>query len=129
VQRRGFAYLAICHEAKGTPEHVIVEMASDLRAQIVVVGIQSREAAPQRRIGSVAQAVVRDAGCPVLVVRPIQPDARAPHLEPACPQCLDTRSRSHGETLWCEQHREKHGRCHIHFNPRALGVPTQGLVS
>lgn len=117
----------VCHEAKGAPQRVIVDMASDLAADLVVVGIHARESAHPALLGSVSQAVVRDCGCPVLVIRAKQHEH--PHPEPPCAQCLEVRERSHGDLLWCQQHSEKHGRCHIRFNPRLIGPPSHRMVS
>lgn len=116
----------VCHEATGIPQRVIVDMARDLAADLVVVGIHARESARPALLGSVSQAVVGDCGCPVLVVRAKQHEHA--HPDPPCPQCLALRERSHGDHLWCEQHAEKHGRCHIRFPPRPIGPPSHRMV-
>ncbi len=58
----------VVHEANGNPADVIVEMASDLLAAVIVVGTHGRKGLQRMLLGSVAEAVVRNAGCPVLVV-------------------------------------------------------------
>jgi nucleotide-binding universal stress UspA family protein len=108
----------VAHEAIGKPAEVIVEMAGDLLASAVVVGTHGRKGFQRMVLGSVAETVVRNAGCPVLVVRPQMHDRPVPRIEPPCSRCLETRAASGGEHMWCEQHREKHGRRHTYYNTR-----------
>lgn len=108
----------VAHEASGDPADVIVEMAGELLASAVVVGTHGRKGFQRMVMGSVAESVVRNAGCPVLVVRPQLHDQPAARIEPPCPRCVERRAQSGGEQLWCEQHSEKHGRRHTYFNTR-----------
>jgi nucleotide-binding universal stress UspA family protein len=108
----------VAHEAVGNAADVIVEMASDLLAALVVVGTHGRTGLQRMVMGSVAEAVVRRAGCPVLVVRPQSHHEAGPSIEPPCPRCVQARVESKGQELWCEQHTEKHGRRHTYFNTR-----------
>lgn len=108
----------IAHEASGDPADVIVEMASDLLASAVIVGTHGRKGLQRMIMGSVAESVVRNAGCPVLVVRPQMHDQPVPRIESPCPRCLEARVASGGERMWCEQHSEKHGRRHTYYNTR-----------
>jgi nucleotide-binding universal stress UspA family protein len=108
----------VAHEASGNPADVIVEMASDLLAAVVVVGTHGRKGLQRMLLGSVAEAVVRKAGCPVLVVRPMMHQEPVPRIEPPCPRCVERRITTGGRELWCEQHAEKHGRRHTYYNTR-----------
>jgi nucleotide-binding universal stress UspA family protein len=108
----------VAHEAGGSPAEVIVEMAGDLRASVVIVGTHGRKGVQRMLLGSVAEAVVRNAGCAVLVVRPELHHPSTPTIEPPCPRCLEARAESQGEVYWCEQHAEKHGRRHTYYNTR-----------
>lgn len=108
----------VAHEASGDPADVIVETAGDLLARLVVVGTHGRTGLQRMLLGSVAEAVVRNAGCPVLVVRPQLHELPVPRIEPPCPRCVETRSKSLGVELWCAQHSEKHGRRHTFYNTR-----------
>jgi nucleotide-binding universal stress UspA family protein len=54
---------------EGRPASAIVEMASDLRADIVVLGSHGRGALASALLGSVSTEVVEHAPCPVLVAR------------------------------------------------------------
>jgi nucleotide-binding universal stress UspA family protein len=108
----------VAHEASGNPADVIIETASDLLTTLVVVGTHGRTGLSRMVLGSVAEAVVRSAGCPVLVVRPQVHEQRVPRIEPPCPRCVETRSKSEGREFWCEQHTQKHGRRHTYYNTR-----------
>jgi hypothetical protein len=60
-------------------------------------------------LGSVAEAVIRLASCPVYVVRPklgaqVHPADTAP-LRAACERCLEVRRVTLGEIFWCDEHR------------------------
>lgn len=108
----------LAHQASGNPADVIVEMAGELLAAAVIVGTHGRKGFQRIVMGSVAESVVRNAGCPVLVVRPQMHEQPAPRIEPPCPRCVERRAATGGEQLWCEQHSEKHGRRHTYYNTR-----------
>jgi nucleotide-binding universal stress UspA family protein len=97
------------HVAMGSPGVAIAQLAADLEADLIVVGTHGRRGFRRLLLGSVAESVIRLAGCPVFVERPKDyGDADAPAIEPPCPQCAEARQKSAGETLWCQQHGEKH---------------------
>jgi universal stress protein A len=54
----------------GGPAEEIVLLASELSADLVLVGTHARHGMRHLFLGSVSEAVVRRCGCPVLVVRP-----------------------------------------------------------
>lgn len=51
------------------PRDAVVETAEKLKADLVVIGTHGRRGLKRALMGSVAEAVVRTAPCPVLVVR------------------------------------------------------------
>jgi nucleotide-binding universal stress UspA family protein len=57
------------HVVLGRPPQAIVEKARELPAQLVVAGTRGRTGLARLTLGSVAEGVVRDAPCSVLVVR------------------------------------------------------------
>jgi nucleotide-binding universal stress UspA family protein len=61
----------------GPPGRSIVRLAEQVRAELVVVGTAGRTGIDRILLGSVAEAVVRDAPCSVLVVRPAAAARRA----------------------------------------------------
>lgn len=102
------------------PASAIVQLASDVGADLVVVGTHGRQGVERFLLGSVAERVVRLAPCPVLIVRPVGAVAAAdaPRIEPVCPDCLQTRNVTAGKELWCERHNQHHERAHTyHFSP------------
>lgn len=118
----------VAHEASGDPAHVIVEMAGDLMADMVVVGTHGRKGMQRMVMGSVSESVVRTCGCPVLVVRDKAHHEPVPRIEPPCPRCLETRAQSGGQELWCETHREKHGRRHTYYSTRVSSWVNQRMM-
>lgn len=117
---RGFpgSVKIVGHQAGGDPAEVIVDMAGDLLADVVIVGTHGRKGVQRMVLGSVSESVVRNCKCPVLVVR-AKSHHEQPQIEPPCPRCVETRAQTGGAELWCEQHREKHGRRHTYYNPRS----------
>jgi nucleotide-binding universal stress UspA family protein len=101
------------HVAFGRSREQILQLASDLEADLVVVGSHRKSTAGRWLLGSVSQAIVADAPCPVLVARP-KTSSTAPEILPPCRQCLEVQRTSHGDRLWCTQHatRHVHGRLH-----------------
>jgi nucleotide-binding universal stress UspA family protein len=69
-ERRGTAEVV-----SGHPSRVIVEYASGLGADLIVIGTHGRSGVPHLLLGSVAERVVRTAPCPVVTIR----DAPAGH--------------------------------------------------
>lgn len=98
------------HVRSAPPADAIAQLATDLEADLVVVGTHGRRGARRLLLGSVAEKVVRLSPCAVLVVPP--PAEPVPQIEPACARCLETRRSTDGAEFWCEQHRERHGRRH-----------------
>ncbi len=92
----------------------IAQLAADLEADLVVVGTHGRRGVSRLLLGSSAEATVRLAPCPVLVMRPKALPEAPPRIEPPCPRCVEARRASGGNELWCEQHRERHGQRHTY---------------
>lgn len=117
---------AVTHVRIEGPAEEIAQLASDLEADLVVVGTHGRRGLRRLLLGSVAEAVVRLAPAPVLVVRPKEShgDSVQPHIEPPCPRCVAIRRESRGHELWCDQHREHEARRHTyHYTDPAEQVP------
>lgn len=58
------------HTRIGRPDEEIVALAAEVGADLVIVGSHSRSTVGRLFLGSVSEAVVRAARCPVLVARP-----------------------------------------------------------
>lgn len=57
------------HVVEDRPAHAVVNKARELGARLVVAGTRGRTGLARLTLGSVAEAIVRDAPCSVLVVR------------------------------------------------------------
>jgi nucleotide-binding universal stress UspA family protein len=99
----------------------IAQLAADLEADLVIVGTHGRRGLSRLLLGSTAEATVRLAPCPVLVVRPKALPEEGPRIEPPCPSCLEARRDSGGAELWCAQHRERHGQRHTYHQGDRMG--------
>ncbi len=114
------------HLAAGDPAHEITQMASSLGADLLVVGTAGKTGLTRLALGSVAEKVVRHAGCPVLVVRPKDYHTQAaPQIDPPCPDCTAVQNETARVQLWCARHstHHAHGRLHYETPPSfALGT-------
>ena len=111
------------HIAADVPGQFIVKLASELDADLLVVGSHGKGGLARLLLGSVSQHVVNNASCAVLVARPKEQVA-VPEIEPPCPSCLEVREATGGETLWCAQHSAKRPNARLHYEmpkPFALG--------
>jgi nucleotide-binding universal stress UspA family protein len=104
----------VSHLRVNAPAHEIAQLASDLEADLVVVGMYGRGTVTRFFLGSVAESVTRLAPCPVLVFRPKGLPPEYPRIEPPCSQCVQVRIESGGKEYWCGQHRERHGQRHVY---------------
>lgn len=64
--------LATSVELTGDPAAEIGRFAREVGCDLVVVGTHARKGLRRATLGSVAEAIVRDAPCPVLVARPAE---------------------------------------------------------
>jgi len=112
------------HVLLNAPGFALASLASALGADLMVVGSHGRHGVARWLLGSVAEAVVRLATCPVLVVPPPPDELKVPAIEAPCPRCLAARKTSTGNELWCEQHRERHGRRHKYYQRDRNGADT-----
>ena len=104
----------VSHLRIHAPAREIAQLASDLEADLVVVGMYGRGSVTRFFLGSVAESVTQLAPCPVLVFRPKGLPPEYPKIEPPCPHCVDARLASGGKEYWCGQHRERHGQRHVY---------------
>lgn len=115
--RRQFSGRIVEHLALGSAWKQILQVAIDVQADVVAVGTHGRHGLKRLVLGSVAEAVVRKASCPVFVVRPKDYHAFVPpEIEPPCPDCVRLQRESGGVTLWCERHRRDEGGPRVHYD-------------
>jgi nucleotide-binding universal stress UspA family protein len=104
------------HVRPGTPVRGILQVAADIDADLIVVGTHKRMGVRKFMLGSVAERVLRDAHCPVLVAMP-KNHARVAQeglIEPPCPECLDIRTQTTDTGRWCERHSRATMRAHVY---------------
>jgi len=117
------------HQRVEVPSEEVAQLAADLEADLVVVGTHGHRGLARMLLGSVAEATVRLAPCPVLVVRPKALPAPVPAIQPPCPRCVEARTSSGGKQFWCAQHSEHHGQRHTyHQGDRVSGETNMPLV-
>jgi nucleotide-binding universal stress UspA family protein len=99
-----FALRAFAHVRTGEPYREIIQLASDVEADLIVIGTHSRAGMTRFLLGSVAEKVQRYAPCPVLTVKPKERPL-ASDIDPPCPFCHEIRIASNGSVPWCEEHK------------------------
>lgn len=104
------------HLLTGAPAREIVWLAAHLEVDLIVVGTHGRTGIRRAILGSVAERVVRTAGCPVFVDRATHhdPSAHEPEIVPLCPACKERREATGGKELWCAHHQQHHAHGHIY---------------
>ncbi|WP_428265718.1 universal stress protein [Haliangium sp.] len=93
------------HVRIGRPAEELLALAAEADADLLVVGTHGHSGVKRWLVGSVAEQVVREAHCPVVVARPKDYTltySDAP--EPPCPTCVEMRRESHGARWWCDNH-------------------------
>jgi nucleotide-binding universal stress UspA family protein len=104
------------HLNMGRPWREIIQLATDTKADVIVVGTHARSGISRLVMGSQAELIVRKASCPVLVVR--EKDYAAgdvPEILPPCPECVVVQEESGGAELWCTRHAMHHPKAHLHY--------------
>lgn len=117
-QPEGLTYFV--HARTGAPAREILSLAREADADSIVVGTHGRKGVRRLILGSVAEKLVRYAGCPVIVVREKAYEESVATaelelaLEPPCPDCADHRQKTGGAEWWCEKHSHAHSRARMH---------------
>jgi nucleotide-binding universal stress UspA family protein len=114
----------ITHVLLDAPVFALTRLAESVAADMIVIGSHGRHGMARWLLGSVAEAVVRQASCPVLVVPPLSQELRVPNIEPPCPDCVTARQASGGNQQWCLRHNERHGRRHVYHQGDRVGADT-----
>lgn len=115
------------HVRVGDIAEEITQLASEIGADLIVVGTHGRRGLRRVVLGSVAEHVVRFAPCQVLVVRPKDEHAMdgIPGLDPPCPNCVAMRKSTGGKTWWCEPHQAAPR--DFHFYARSHRLDDEGI--
>jgi nucleotide-binding universal stress UspA family protein len=115
----------IAHVRIGSPDGEIAQLASDLHADMVVVGAHGDKGFIRSVLGSIAQSLVRNAPCPVLTCRS-QATPLWEQIEPPCIDCVSVQRESNRTRLWCVRHSQHHPRAHTyHAVPPSFAMGSQ----
>jgi nucleotide-binding universal stress UspA family protein len=115
----------LVHIRVGRPDVEIAQLASDLAADLIVVGTHGRKGIERLLLGSVAETLVRYAPCPVLAYRP-RAEAPWEQIVPPCEDCLAVQRETKRARLWCDRHAQHHPRAHTYYElPPTYGVGAQ----
>jgi quercetin dioxygenase-like cupin family protein len=81
------------HLAEGDPPEEVLRLSQALRCDLIVMGTHGRTGLARLLTGSIAEAVLRNAVCPVLVVRtaPVTPAAAATETTARSGELIDVR--------------------------------------
>ena len=109
----------LIHARIGSPTQEILSLAQETAADLIIVGTHGRTGVRRLLVGSVAETVVRNAACPVLVMRNRSTDLvqtaaeeEAFQPDPPCKMCVAQRQATDGADWWCEQHSKPYVRPH-----------------
>lgn len=123
AQESGLIGGVTLHLAAGPPWREIVQLASNLQADLIVVGTHDLNPLEKAFLGSVAEQVVKKARCPVYVARTKNHALAVPEVEPPCTDCVSVQFETRGKKLWCSRHSERHAHGHLHFQmPQGFGA-------
>jgi nucleotide-binding universal stress UspA family protein len=113
------------HVRIGSADLEIAQLASDLAADLVVVGTHGHTGLERLVLGSVGASLIRNAPCPVLVCRP-KTVAKWEKILPPCADCRAVQQSSGRKILWCERHAAHHPRAHTYSEvPTSFGIGAQ----
>jgi nucleotide-binding universal stress UspA family protein len=115
------------HLRSGKPVREIVQLATEVSADLIVVGSHRGPHPKQWAVGSTAEKLLGGgAPCPVLVASPApkKPEKHEPTIEPPCPECLRARAASGGSQWWCERHSHRVASGHVFSYQRELPFAT-----
>lgn len=98
-----------CHIRAGAAVRCILELASQIHADVIVVGTDRHTRLRKFILGSVAESVLRESHCPVLVaMRKDYASLDESEEAVACQACLEVRTVTGNATPWCERHLRAH---------------------
>lgn len=115
VASLGYRGRVIGHLRIGKAAPAILQAAVDIDADVIVVGTHHRKGLERLVLGSVAEQVMRESHCPVMVVTSKNYTGlkRSQRVEAACPACLKVRAETANKTYWCERHARPHIHTHV----------------
>jgi len=127
VAMSGPAQLSISlHIRLGEPAHCVAQLAADVDADLIIVGVHERKAVKRLFTPSVTADLMNKGHCPLLLIK-LKSHAerdRSPSIQPPCPECLRTQQQTDGAQWWCEMHASKHAYGHSYTYHRDISLRT-----
>ncbi len=114
------------HVRAGKADVEIAQIASDLRADLIMIGAHGHRGM-ERILGSMADSLVRNAPCPVLAFYSSQTPLWE-QIQPPCPNCVAVQQDTHRKQLWCARHSQHHKAAHCyHLLSEGYGMGWQSF--
>lgn len=101
------------HIRVGTAVRCILELAAEIEADLVVLGTDRHMRLRKFVLGSVAESVLRESHCAVLVAMRKDYPALARSARAVCTACLELRASTANATQWCERHCRAYTRLNV----------------
>ena len=118
----------------GAPAEAILQFTVDVEANILICGTHARHGLDRLLHTSVAETLVREARCPVLIAKP-RSYAHARKSDrpiPLCPDCATQRAQTGDAGAWCEVHARDYVGTHTYggaasrgSHPASFNIPTR----
>jgi nucleotide-binding universal stress UspA family protein len=113
------------HLRGGEVVREIVQLATEVSADFIVVGTHPGLHVVDWLRGSTVERLVNSVAFPVLVARAaVEPAKQEPTIEPPCPDCVAARVASGGERWWCERHSHSAVGGHVYSYQREFPMAT-----
>jgi nucleotide-binding universal stress UspA family protein len=113
------------HVRRGDAAREIAQLATEVHADMIVVGNHKVPHLKTIFMGSTAERVMASTTCPVFIAGP-RPRPMPSHvivIEPPCPECVKQRTATAGRQWWCERHSERHLMGHRHVYSYQSDIP------
>ena len=108
----GLSLRVYAHIRRGDAASAILHTAAEIGADLLVIGSHRRHGVAKLVLGSVAERILHEAHCPVLLALP-KTWQRAVEIEAACPDCVRARSGGDAAAV-CERHARARMRPHTY---------------
>lgn len=104
------------HTRIGAPVEATLQFCVDVEADLLICGTHARHGVARLLKGSIAEQLVREARCPVLVAREKNYGStrKSERPAPVCPDCATAREESGDEGAWCDVHGREHVGTHTY---------------
>jgi nucleotide-binding universal stress UspA family protein len=129
AMRTGLSSVGVgIHLRGGKAVRELIQLATDLHADLIVIGSHKGPHITDWVVGSTVEKLVGASPFPVLVAswRPKVTAPQEPVIEPPCPVCVQTRTASGGNPWWCERHSHAAHLAHTFSYQRELPMASHG---